>query len=142
MQSTLVVNDWIEIPRSELIFTYARSSGPGGQNVNKVNTKAQLRWNVRDSAALSSEVRSRLTAQCKRRINDRGELVISSDRWREQGRNTSECLTRLRALVLAAAEAPRVRKKTRPSRSSNEARLRKKRELSEKKASRRNRPEL
>lgn len=141
MQSSLVINDRIAIPRSELRFSFARSSGPGGQNVNKVNTKAVLHWDVAHTSTLPDEARLRLLQQQRNRINERGELVLSSDRWREQGRNVSECLTRLKALVLAALQRPRTRRTTRPSRSAKENRLKDKRRNSEKKTLRRSPPE-
>ena len=139
MQSTLVINDRIAIPRSELQFSYARSSGPGGQNVNKVNTKAIVHWDVINSPSLNEEVRQRLLQQQRNRINDRGQLVLSSDRWREQGRNVAECLSRLQTLVQAAARKPTIRKPTKPSRRANEKRLQEKRKLSQKKSLRRQR---
>lgn len=137
MADVLVVNDRISIPKHELDFSFARSSGPGGQNVNKLNTKAVLRWQVRDSPSLPQAVADRLVAQCRNRLNDRGELVIASDRYRVQGRNVGDCLDRLRALVLAAATPPKRRKPTRKPRAANEARLRQKRQRSATKAQRR-----
>ncbi len=128
----LRINSHIAIPRRELRFTFVRSSGPGGQNVNKVASKAVLRWSVQLSEAISDEVRARLMARA-RQINDRGELVLTSQRFRDQGRNIDDCLEKLRALVLAAAKKPRARRKTKPTRASKEARLDKKRATSEKK---------
>ena len=131
--SALFVNDDISIPRGELRFTFVRSSGPGGQNVNKVNTKAVLRWPLAQTTALSDEVRSRFATRYVRRINDAGELVLSSQRYRDQSRNIDDCLTKLRELVLAVAEPPVPRKKTRPPRRANEERLRQKRATAAKK---------
>lgn len=137
MQSQIVINDHLMIPRAEVRFSFARSAGPGGQNVNKVNTKAVLHWDVARSETLPEPVRQRLFKQCHNRINSQGELVLSSDRWREQGRNIGECLERLKALVQAAARPPKTRKATRPSRRAKEKRLTQKRHNAEKKASRR-----
>ncbi|TWT48792.1 Peptidyl-tRNA hydrolase ArfB [Botrimarina hoheduenensis] len=137
MADTLVVNDRIVIPKSELLFSFARSSGPGGQNVNKLNTKAVLRWKPADSLGLPEAVLLRLTVQCRTRINEAGELMITSDRYREQGRNIADCLERLRALLLAAADPPKRRRPTRKPRRANEARLKTKRQRSEVKSQRR-----
>jgi ribosome-associated protein len=131
--SVLRINAQIAIPRREMRFSFVRSSGPGGQNVNKVASKAVLRWQVAASPSLPEEVRSRLFARYRRRINDRGELVLSSQRYRDQARNVEDCLEKLRALILSAAKAPRPRKKTRPTKASREARLNQKRATAEKK---------
>jgi ribosome-associated protein len=129
----LRINSRIVIPRSELRLSFVRSSGPGGQNVNKVNTKVQLRWCVTRSGSVPEDVRDRLLARYARRINDRGELVLASQRYRDQARNIADCLAKLRDMVSAAAVPPRRRKKTAPPRSSAEARLREKRAQSDKK---------
>ncbi len=136
MQDRLLINDRLSIPRSEFRFTFARSSGPGGQNVNKLNTKAVLRWRPEDSPSLPADVLARFLTQCRHRINDRGELVLTSDRYRVQGRNIADCLDRLKALVAAAAVAPRRRRPTRRPRAANEKRLRNKRSQANKKANR------
>src|SRR3954464_4676495 len=98
------VNAQIAIPRREIQFTFVRSSGPGGQNVNKVASKAVLRWPVTASSSLPDAVRSRLMAQCARRMNDRGELILTSQRSRDQSKNIDDCLNKLRELVAAAAK--------------------------------------
>ena len=132
MQS-LRVNHRIAIPRSELRLSFVRSSGPGGQNVNKVNSKVELRWNVSRSPTLPDDVRDRLLSRFSRRINHRGELVLTSQRYRDQLKNIDDCLAKLRELVLAVASPPRPRKKTSLPRRAREARLREKRATSEKK---------
>jgi ribosome-associated protein len=106
------------IPESELRWSFTRSGGPGGQNVNKVASKAVLHWHVASSRALPEEVKARLQVQQHRRINDRGELVLSSERYRDQGRNIADCRQKLEELVRQAAKVPRPRKKTRPSAAS------------------------
>ena len=133
MTAELRINARIAIPRSELRFTFVRSSGPGGQNVNKVASKAVLRWSVATSPSLPDDVRGRLRTRVARQINDRGELVLTSQRYRDQSRNIDDCLEKLRSLVASAAKTPRVRKKTKPSKASRERRLTHKREASEKK---------
>lgn len=132
-----MIDDRLSIPRAEIEFTFARSAGPGGQNVNKVNTKAVLRWRPASSSALPPAVLERLLSQISRRLTREGDLVIASDRHREQGRNIGECLQRLRAIVAAAARPPKQRRATRPSPGANERRLREKRTNAERKARRR-----
>lgn len=130
---SLRINARIEIPRTEFSLSFVRSSGPGGQNVNKVNSKVQLRWCVAGSRALPEDVRQRLATRYARRINDRGELILSSQRYRDQSKNIDDCLAKLRELILAVATPPKRRKKTRPPRSAGEARLQEKRATADKK---------
>ncbi|MCI0334076.1 MAG: aminoacyl-tRNA hydrolase [Planctomycetes bacterium] len=133
MAEQLRINAQLAIPRRELRFTFVRSSGPGGQNVNKVASKAVLRWSVTSSASIPEDVRGRLLARAARQINDRGELVLTSQRYRDQARNIDDCLEKLRQLILAATKKPRPRKKTRPTKAAKEARLGAKRAMAEKK---------
>jgi len=135
----LEIDDRIQIPLREFHFSFSRSSGAGGQNVNKVNTRATLRWRVARSPSLPEAVRERFVARYRRRITAAGELVLHSQRFRDQGRNVADCLAKLRTMVATAADPPRPRRPTRPRRSSVERRLREKREHSERKA-RRSRP--
>jgi ribosome-associated protein len=135
--SKLVVNPRLEVPFDELHFTYARSSGPGGQNVNKVNTKAVLRWSVRHSPSLPEEIRSRLVAKIGSRLTLGGDLVITSQRFRDAGRNAADCLEKLRTLLAEAAIAPKQRKRTRPGKGAIRRRLADKRQQGEKKRGRR-----
>ncbi|MEX2187670.1 MAG: alternative ribosome rescue aminoacyl-tRNA hydrolase ArfB [Pirellulales bacterium] len=132
----LVVNSRIAIPDQELSFTYARSSGPGGQNVNKVNSKAVLRWSLVANTSVPEDVRTRFSAKYRSRITVDGEIVISSERYRDQGRNTADCLDKLRAMLEAVATPPKKRRPTKPSRASRERRLKSKTEQSEKKKGR------
>jgi ribosome-associated protein len=129
----LEVNRRIRIPLRELSFSFARSSGAGGQNVNKVNTKATLRWSVADSPSLPEDVRERFLARYRRRITREGDLVLTSQRFRDQGRNVADCVEKLRALLLEVATAPRRRRPTRPTRASRERRLQQKRGTGERK---------
>jgi ribosome-associated protein len=133
----LVVNEHLSIPLKELGFTFARSAGPGGQHVNKVNTKTTLRWAVASTPSLPEDVRRRFFERYRRRITKDGELVMTSQRFRDQGRNVADCLEKLRQLLLEVATPPKRRKKTKPSRSSREARLKDKRVQSERKQRRR-----
>jgi ribosome-associated protein len=127
----------IRIPRSELTLQFSRSGGPGGQNVNKVESRVQLRWNVLSSAVLSEPVRMRLITNNRRRINADGELLITSSRSRDRLRNIDDCVCRLAELVLAATVVARTRRATRPTVGSRRRRLTEKRERSERKRQRR-----
>jgi len=140
MPRPLVVDSQIVIPGEELTLTFVRSAGPGGQNVNKVNSKAVLRWNVVKSLRLPPAAKARLLDRFSGRINQAGELVLASDTHREQPRNVSACYEKLRQLILVSLVAPRARIKTRPSRGSIERRLQKKQQLSKRKQSRRYKP--
>lgn len=128
--SMLYINELIRIPESEFQFSFVRAGGPGGQNVNKVSSKAVLRWNVAESPGLPADVKARFFAQQGQRITASGELVLSSQRFRDQPRNIQDCLDKVRTLVLQATVVPRPRKKTRPTRSSRERRLQAKRRRS------------
>lgn len=119
----LIVNSTIQIPLTEFAFTFARSSGPGGQNVNKVASKAILRWSPMASRSLTDDVRDRFAAAYGSRFTSAGELILASDRFRDQGRNKTDCLNRLRAMLLAVARPPKRRKPTKPSRASKARRL-------------------
>src|ERR1044072_5643993 len=107
------VNAQIAIPRREIGFSFVRSSGPGGQNVNKVASKAVLRWNPSQSSALTEAVLQRFIVHCGRRINDRGELVLASQRYRDQAKNIDDCLEKLRELVAEAVKMPKKRTRSR-----------------------------
>lgn len=133
----LVIDDRLRIPYGELKFSFSRSPGPGGQNVNKLNTKATLHWSVVENQTLPDAVRARFVELFAKRINEAGELVLSSSVHRTQRGNYDECLAKLRHLVLAAAVVRPARKPTRPSRSSIARRLENKRRESQKKQGRR-----
>jgi ribosome-associated protein len=117
------MNARVAIPDGELEWSYVRSGGPGGQNVNKVASKAVLRWNVAATAALLPDIKARLLAQQRGRVTTEGDLLLTSQRFRDQERNRQDCLEKLRAIVTAAAVAPKVRKKKKPTRASKERRL-------------------
>ncbi|MEN1679645.1 MAG: alternative ribosome rescue aminoacyl-tRNA hydrolase ArfB [Planctomycetota bacterium] len=137
MANALIVTGQIVIPAAELELAFARSSGPGGQNVNKVNSKAQLRWRFRESTALPLAIRRRFQERFASRITASGEVVVSSDTHREQARNTRECYDRLRAMIASTVAAPAIRRRTKPSRGAIENRLQSKRRQSQKKQNRR-----
>lgn len=136
----LEVNDRIRIPDEEFHWTFVRAGGPGGQNVNKVASKAVLRWDLAGSPSVPEDVKARLRTQQRRRVNAAGEFLLSSQRYRDQGHNVKDCRDKLRELLLQAAAAPRPRTPTRPTRSSRRARLETKRHRSAVKANRRRPP--
>jgi ribosome-associated protein len=127
----------IHIDERDVQFEFVRAGGPGGQNVNKVNSKATLRWDVSRTPSLPEDVRARFVARYASRLTKEGDLVLSSQRYRDQGRNVEDCLERLREMILAVAKAPVKRKPTQPSRGSQERRLEAKRQTSRRKESRR-----
>jgi ribosome-associated protein len=107
----------------EIRFEFYRSSGPGGQNVNKVATAVRLRFDVRRSKLLSEEVKSRLASLAGARMTGRGTLVIEAQRYRTQERNRQDALVRLGEMLNRASRAPADRRATKPSRESRERRL-------------------
>src|SRR5687767_8509047 len=108
----------ITIPDSELVERFVRSSGPGGQNVNKVASAVELRFDVARSPSLPEAVRERLLARRDRRLNDEGVFVISAQRFRTQERNREDARERLAEIVRAATIVPKARVATKPTRAS------------------------
>jgi ribosome-associated protein len=125
------------IPAGELQWTFVRSGGPGGQNVNKVASKAVLRWNLAASPSLPEDVKARLSAQQRNRTTADGDLIVTSQRYRDQERNKQDCLEKLGDMILRASIIPKPRKTSKPSRASRERRLKVKRHRSSIKKSRR-----
>jgi ribosome-associated protein len=140
MARPLVVNSRLLVPGKELSLSFARSAGPGGQNVNKVNSKAVLRWNVAASPSLPEGVRARFLQSFPQRINHLGEVVLASERHRDQPRNITDCYDKLRRMILDVLVPERPRKRTRPSRGAIERRLQTKRQSTQRKQRRRYRP--
>jgi ribosome-associated protein len=133
----LEVTPTLHIPDAEFAWSYARSGGPGGQNVNKVATKALLRWDVTRSPSVPDAVKQRFIASNQGRITTDGEFVVTSDRTRSQLMNREDCLGILGDLLRQATKVPRRRKKTRPTRGAKERRLAAKKHRSSTKAQRR-----
>jgi ribosome-associated protein len=127
------ITDDISIDQQELEWEFVRSSGPGGQNVNKVSTAVQLRFDVKHSSSLPAEVKERLKRLAGRRMTRKGHLIIEAHRFRYQERNREDALKRLKHLIAKAAQKPKTRKKTLPTPGSRLKRLETKRLRSEKK---------
>jgi ribosome-associated protein len=130
----------ISIAESEIQEHFIRASGPGGQNVNKVATAVQLRFNVAGSLSLPHDVRERLVRLAGRRVTEGGILIIEARRFRTQEQNRRDAVDRLIRLIQTAAEKPKPRRKTRPTVASKKRRLDTKRQRSEKKRLRRSVP--
>lgn len=120
----------------ELDINFIHAAGPGGQNVNKVATAAQLRFNVDQTLSLDDALKTRLRKLAGKRINLEGVLVIEAKRYRSQEKNRQDALERLRALLEKAAEVEEKRRPTRPSSAAKAERLEKKKQLAEKKRNR------
>ena len=132
------IDGTIEIPDEELDWSYARSGGPGGQNVNKVASKAILRWISGASCpAVPATARIRMKSRFPSRFTTEGDIIITSQRYRDQERNREDCLEKLAEMIRIALPEPVVRRVVKPSRSAKRRRVEDKRKLSAKKQSRR-----
>jgi ribosome-associated protein len=127
ISSTVSIND------DEIQIDFIRASGPGGQNVNKVSSAAQLRFDLRSSPSLAPDVKERLARIAGSRLTEQGVLIIEAKRYRTQEQNRLDAVQRLVALVQKALEKPKSRQKTRPTLASKQKRLQTKRQQSEKK---------
>jgi ribosome-associated protein len=119
----IAINDELTLDDAEISETFIRASGPGGQNVNKVASAAQLRFDVGASPSLPEPVKARLKGLAGKRLTLDGVIVITAQRFRSQERNRDDARERLVALIRRAAEPPKPRRKTRPSAAQREARL-------------------
>jgi ribosome-associated protein len=119
----LEVTPTLVIPDTDLSFAFVRASGPGGQNVNKVSSAVQLRFDMQGSTALSDAVKSRLRALAGRRVTDDGAILIIARNQRSQDHNRREALERLAELIQRALVVPKTRRATKPTRASRERRL-------------------
>jgi ribosome-associated protein len=117
------VNSQLYLDDSDIKITFIRSPGPGGQNVNKLATAAQLRFNVPNSASLPEEVRLRIIAKLGDKLTPEGDIVIKATRYRSQERNKFDAIERLISILQNAMHVPKKRKKTKPTKASTERRL-------------------
>ena len=125
------INKEVEIAKGELVFRYDRSSGPGGQNVNKLSTKVTLVFNVAESGSLSEPQKGRIMARLGTRISKAGEIMVVSQKSRSQSANKDDAVARLAALLAGALKVQKARRKTKPTRASKERRLKAKKQRSE-----------
>jgi ribosome-associated protein len=132
----LVVTPQVTIPAGELALAFARSGGPGGQNVNKVASKVELRWNPTTSAALTEDERTWLVHRLKSRLTGDGTLIVTSTATRDQLKNRDDATSKLALIVRAALDRPRPRRATRPSRAAKRRRVADKRHHAERKRNR------
>lgn len=132
----LVVRDGVIVPERELVWAAVRSSGPGGQNVNKVSSKVELRFDFEASTSLSASVKARLRALAQNRLDAEGRILIVSQVTRAQPKNLEDARQRLAELIARALVVPKARRATKPSRASKRARVKDKRVQSAKKQSR------
>ena len=119
----LDIDGQLAIPDDELIEKFVRSAGPGGQNVNKVSSAVELRFDIAASRALPEALRARLLARRDRRMTDAGVLVLQANRFRDQAKNREDARQRLADIIRAALVVPKRRIATRPTRASNQRRI-------------------
>jgi ribosome-associated protein len=136
MGTPLIVDAKVTLPAGELSWTATRSSGPGGQNVNKVSSRVELRFDLAATQALDDATKARLRALAPGAIDSDGRLLVKSELTRDQHRNLADAREKLRLLVAAALVVPKRRRKTKPSRGARMRRLSDKRHHSEKKQGR------
>jgi len=135
----IVVSPRLTIPAGELSIQFARSGGPGGQNVNKVSSKVDLRWHPASSSALTEHDRAYLLERLRSRLTTEGELIVTSTATRDQLKNRDDAAKKLALIVRTALERPKPRKESKPSRGAKRRRVADKRHHAEIKRNRRSR---
>jgi ribosome-associated protein len=123
MSDPVIINPSVTLPGKDLSWTAVRASGPGGQNVNKVSSKIELRFDLAATSALDPATKARLRAAAASRIDAEGKLLITSQASRDQRQNLEDARDKLRSLVLAALVRPKKRRPTKPSRGATQRRL-------------------
>ncbi|MFS8070090.1 MAG: alternative ribosome rescue aminoacyl-tRNA hydrolase ArfB [Byssovorax sp.] len=141
MPEPLIISESVQVPASAITVTAVRASGPGGQNVNKVSSKIDVRVDLAAIVGLDAEARARLRSQTANRLDAAGLLHVTSQKTRDQGRNLADACEKIKAMVVKAMVAPIKRKPTKPSRGAVRRRLADKKQTSERKKGRSTRPE-
>ncbi|HMJ52905.1 MAG TPA: alternative ribosome rescue aminoacyl-tRNA hydrolase ArfB [Polyangiaceae bacterium] len=136
MGDPLFVSPALTVPANELRFTSVRASGPGGQNVNKVSSKVELRFDFERSKVVGAELKTRLRVLARGRLDAEGQIFIASQATRDRQRNLEDARQKLLELLVAAGRRPKRRRPTKPSRGATETRLREKRHQSDRKRDR------
>ena len=133
----IVVSDRVQIPRSELQISFTRSSGPGGQHVNKTSTRAEIAFDLKNSPSISEDHRLWLGKQLQSKLDTEGILHIAAQEYRSQLRNKEAAIQRLQTMLQEAIKRPKKRKRSKPTRSAVESRLKSKKKAGEIKKQRR-----
>ena len=137
--SMIPINSAITLTDAEIELTFSRSQGPGGQNVNKVNSKVTIHWDLKHSTSIAAFIKRRIQSKHSNRINNDGKLVLSSQQHREHHRNREDCFQKLRIIIVDALKQRKARKTTRPTRASKQRRLNTKKKHSHRKSMRQQR---
>ena len=135
----ITINSSITIPNEEIELTFSRSQGPGGQNVNKVNSKVTLHWDLAASQSVPQRIRQRIRSKHAGRVNKEGKLVLISQKSREQHKNRADCYQKLRAIIIESLQTRKRRRRTKPTKASRQRRLDQKKRRSQIKAGRQSR---
>ena len=136
MSTPLTINDKITLPGSDLEWTAVKSSGPGGQNVNKVNSKIELSFDFESTVAIDEDTRDRLRKLAKNSLDGEGRILVKSEKTRDQGKNLADAREKLKEMVLAALVKPKVRKPTKVTKAAKKKRVADKKKVAKKKATR------